>query len=122
MVFVFGDVMRKFFNKIRKPVSISIDKKILCSGFIFMGLVCWYAKGTNVVSIGISAVIFAIMMRQSFYFGFWYFNVRYGLELLLLIAAVAVLYKTPKQILTVTGFGLLLFFILSPANLFWGML
>jgi hypothetical protein len=88
----------------------------------FMGMLCWYAKGTHIISISISILIFAMIARQCFSFGFWYFDIRYGLELLLLIVTVIILYKTPKQIFMVIGFGLLLFLILSPIYLFWGML
>jgi len=87
-----------------------------------MGTMCWYAKGTHPVSLCLSAVILMMMTRQAFSFGFWYFDVRYALELLLWFLTIAVLYKTPKQILGVSGAGILLFFITSPLNLFWGIL
>lgn len=84
--------------------------------------ICWYAKGTHIVSICIGAVIFALMARQAFAFGFWHFDVRNGLELLLWIATVVILFKTPKQIGLVAAAGTLLFLILSPLNLFMGMM
>lgn len=87
-----------------------------------MGAVCWYAKGIHPVSLCLSAVILMMMTRQAFSFGFWYFDVRYALELLLWFLTIAVLYKTPKQILAISGAGILLFFITSPLNLFWGIL
>lgn len=87
-----------------------------------MGAVCWYAKGIHPVSICLSAVLLLMMTRQAFSFGLWYFDVRYTLELLLLVLTIAVLYKTPKQILAVTGVGISLFFITSPLSLFWGLL
>lgn len=87
-----------------------------------MGMVCWYARGVHPVSFCLSALILMMMTRQAFAFGFWYFDVRYVLELLLWFLTIAVLYKTLKQILVVFGVGVLLFFIVSPLNLFWGML
>ncbi|HHU17184.1 MAG TPA: hypothetical protein GXZ70_03015 [Clostridiales bacterium] len=87
-----------------------------------MGAVCWYAKGIHPVSICLSAVLLLMMTKQAFSFGLWYFDVRYTLELLLLVLTIAVLYKTPKQILAVTGVGISLFFITSPLSLFWGLL
>lgn len=86
------------------------------------GMVSWYARGTHPVSLCLSAVILMLMARQAFSFGFWYFDVRSTLELLLWFLTIAVLYKTPKQILLVSGAGLLLFFITSPLHLFWGIL
>lgn len=62
------------------------------------------------------------MARQAFAFGFWYFDIRYTLELFLWGATIGVLYRTPKQIIVVTGTGMLLFFFTSPLNLFFGML
>ncbi len=86
------------------------------------GAVCWYAKGTHPVSICLSAIIFMIMTRQTFVFGYWYFDILFIPELLLWCLTIAVLYKTPKQILTVFGTGSLLFFITAPLHLLGGLL
>lgn len=88
----------------------------------FFGAICWYAKGTHIVSICISAVIFMLMTRQAFTFGFWYLDVRHALELLLWGSTFVVLFKTPKQIILVTTIGMLLFFLTAQLHLFWGML
>jgi hypothetical protein len=88
----------------------------------FLGAVCWYAKGTHIISICISAVIFMLMTRQAFAFGFWYLDVRHALELLLWGLTFAVLFKTPKQIILVATIGILLFFLTAQIHLFWGML
>lgn len=87
-----------------------------------IGAVCWYARGTHPVSICISAGILMIISRQAFALGLWYLDVRYVLELLLWGLTIAVLYKTPKQILVVFGAGSLLFFLSSVLNLYWGLL
>lgn len=84
--------------------------------------VCWYAKGCRPVSIGIACLIITMMTRQTFAFGYWYFDVRYGLEFLLWAAVFTVLYVNPKQIAIAAGSGILLFFITSQVNLFWGMM
>jgi hypothetical protein len=88
----------------------------------FLGVVCWYAKGTHIISICISAVIFMLMTRQVFAFGFWYLDVRHALELLLWGLTFAVLFKTPKQIILVATIGILLFLLTAQLHLFWGML
>lgn len=88
----------------------------------FLGVVCWYAKGTHVVSVGISSVVFLMMTRQAFNFGFWYFDISYIMELLLWAGTIIVLYKKPKQILCVVGIGTILFLLTSQLNLFWGMM
>lgn len=87
-----------------------------------LAVICWYAKGTHIISILLSSVIFMMMMRQAFSFGFWYFDIRYFLELLLWIASVCVLYQTPKQILKVSIVGVILFFTTSQINILYGML
>lgn len=88
----------------------------------FLGAVCWYAKGTHIVSVCLSALIFMMMTRQAFAFGFWYLDLRYVLELFLWFLTITVLYKTLKQIAWVVGLGVALFFITSPIDLFWGMI
>ena len=87
-----------------------------------LAFVCWYAKGKGPIAIFISAVIFMFMSRQAFVFGFWYFDVRYILELVLLIFTIFILYQSPKQIIKVVTIGVLIFFLTAQFNIFWGML
>lgn len=88
----------------------------------FLAFVCWYAKGKGIIAISISSIIFMFISRQAFVFGFWYFDIRDNLELLLWIATIFVLYQSPKQIFKVATIGLLLYFFSAQINLFWGML
>ncbi len=88
----------------------------------FLAFVCWYAKGKGTIAILISAIIFMVISRQAFAFGFWYFHIRYILELFLLIFTVFILYQSPKQISKVIAIGILLFFLTAQFNIFWGML
>ena len=88
----------------------------------FLAFVCWYAKGKGIIAISISSIIFMFISRQTFAFGFWYFDIRNILEFLLWIATMFVLYQSPKQILKVVPIGLLLFFLTAQINLLWGML
>ena len=88
----------------------------------FLAFVCWYAKGNGIIAISISSIILMFLSRQTFAFGFWYFDIINNLELLLFIATIFVLYQSPKQISTVTTIGLLLYFVTAQINLLWGML
>ena len=88
----------------------------------FLAFVCWYAKGKGTIAISISTIIFMFISRQTFAFGFWYFDIMNILEFLLWIATIFVLYQSPKQIIKVLSIGLLLFFLTAQTNLFWGML
>ena len=88
----------------------------------FLAFVCWYAKGKGIIAISISTIIFMFISRQTFAFGFWYFDIMNILEFLLWIATIFVLYQSPKQIIKVLSIGLLLFFLTAQTNLFWGML
>lgn len=88
----------------------------------FLAFVCWYAKGKGIISISISSIILLAITRQSFAFGFWYFDIRYNLELLLWIAMIFVLYHSPRQIIKVVTIGLILYFLTAHINLIWGML
>lgn len=63
-------------------------------------VLCWYAKGYGTVATILSAFIIAFFILQAFSFAtdFSYFEISYqGLEIILLIASIAVLYKKPKQ-------------------------
>ena len=85
-----------------------------------LGMLCWYAKGTHIVSVCISAIIFMMMTRQAFNFGFWYFDISYVLETLLWVATIVILYRKPKQIACVIMAGIVLFFITSQLRIFGG--
>ena len=67
----------------------------------FLAFVCWYAKGEGIIAIAISSIIFMFISRQAFAFGFWYFDIMNILDFLLWIAAIFVLYQSPKQIIQV---------------------
>lgn len=88
----------------------------------FLAFICWYAKGKGAIAIFISSVIFMFISRQTFAFGFWYFDISYFLEFLLLIVTVIVLYQSPKQIIKVVTIGMLIYLLTAQANLFWGIL
>ena len=88
----------------------------------FLAFVCWYAKGKGIIALAISSIIFMFISRQAFVFGFWYFDLRSILDFLLWIAAIFVLYQSPKQIIQVVSIGLLLFFLTAQVHLFTGLL
>ena len=88
----------------------------------FIAYICWYAKGKGITATAISSIIFMFISRQTFAFGFWYFDIRNILELLLWLAMIFVLYQSPKQIIKVATIGLLFYFLTAQINLFWGML
>lgn len=77
-----------------------------------LAVICWYAKGYGTAATILSALIIAYFILQAFSFAadFSYFGLSYqGLEILLLIASIAVLFKKPKQ----TIFSVLLAIFLS---------
>lgn len=88
----------------------------------FMAFICWYARGNGIIAISISSIVFMFISRQAFVFGFWYFDIKYSLELILWIATSFVLYQSPKQIIKVVAIGSLLYFFTAQINFFWGML
>lgn len=64
----------------------------------FVAVVCWYAKGTGLTAALLSAIIMAFMFSQAFNVGLFYFSVNYqGLEILLWLASVVILYRSPMQ-------------------------
>ncbi|WP_075980155.1 hypothetical protein [Bacillus massilinigeriensis] len=104
------------------PKSYMIIWMVMTSISPLLAFVCWYGKGKGIIAITISSIIFMFISRQSFAFGFWYFDIRYNLEFLLWIAMILVLYQSSKQITKVIIIGLLLYFLTAQINLFWGML
>ncbi|MDQ0215809.1 CHASE2 domain-containing sensor protein [Oikeobacillus pervagus] len=87
-----------------------------------LAFICWYAKGKGILAISISSIIFMFISRQAFIFGFWYFDIRNILELLIWIAMIFVLYQSPKQTIRMISIGLFLYLLTAQINLFWGML
>jgi len=88
----------------------------------FLAIVSWFAKGEGVIAIFISAIIFVFISRQTFAFGFWYFDIKNRLEFLLWIATFFVLFKSSKQITSVAAIGFILFLLTAQINILWGML
>lgn len=88
----------------------------------FLAIVSWYAKGEGVIAIFISAIIFVFISRQTFAFGFWYFDIKNRLEFLLWIATFFVLFKSSKQITSVAAIGFILLLLTAQINILWGML
>lgn len=88
----------------------------------FLAFICWYARGEGIVAVSISSIIIMLISRQTFAFGFWYFDIVNILELLVWIATIFVLYKSPKRAISITTIGFLLYLLTSQIHLFWGML
>lgn len=89
---------------------------------LFLAFIIWYAKGKGIFGLLISTIIFVFISRQTFAFGFWYFDIKNILELLLWLGMIFVLYQSPKQISKVIVIGLLIYFLTAQIDLFWGML
>jgi hypothetical protein len=79
-----------------------------------MAVLCWYAKGSGAVAVILDIGIMAVFFLSCFSIGFFYLAIRGILYLLTFAGAVAVLYRTPKQIIVSLLGGFLLSFLLSP--------
>lgn len=62
-----------------------------------LSFICWYAKGNNKISIGISSAILAVMLIESFSVGLWYFYFKSIIDTLLFLGTIIVLYTKPKN-------------------------
>jgi hypothetical protein len=70
----------------------------------FLAFVCWYAKGNTNISVVISSIIIGLLFTNAFHFGIFYFYIiNHGLEIIVWIASVAILYRNPKQLLKILG-------------------
>lgn len=76
--------------------------------------VCWYGKGTAVISIVIDALILSILASCCFSIGWFYFGFRDFIHSTLFAAAVIVLYCSPKQIAIAAAAAIALSFLISP--------
>ena len=56
--------------------------------------ICWYAKGKEKISLGISSVIIAVLFNASFVYGWLYFNMRSILELITFLCGVIILRRS----------------------------
>lgn len=70
----------------------------------------------------IAIMILVFLSRQTFAFGFWYFDLMYPLELIMYLMMIGILYQSPKQIIRVVGLSMIIFLLSAQINLFWGLL
>lgn len=89
---------------------------IIWAGFTaispLLAWICWYAKGTSKISLGIAAVIIAVLFKVSFVYGWLYFNMRSILELITFLCGVAVLkQESAKDTVIMIGIGIAVAFL-----------
>ena len=74
--------------------------------------ICWYAKGKGKLSLGISALLIAVLFNASFVYGWLYFNMRSILELITFLCGVAVLkQESVKDTAIMIGIGIAVAFL-----------
>lgn len=64
---------------------------------------CWYAKGKGPVALLLSAAVSGVMLNTAFSYGMLYLDLRSWLNLVMLVIALWVLRKSPKQMLAMLG-------------------
>lgn len=82
----------------------------------------WHVNGRGWFSELIGIMILVFLSRQTFAFGFWYFDFMYPLELVLYLVMIGILYQSPKQIVRVVGLSMIIFLLSAQISLFWGLL
>ena len=78
-----------------------------------LAFICWYAKGNNKISIIISSVILAVMLKESFSVGIWYFYFKSIIDTLLFLGTMTVLYTKPKNSVYSLLFAVILVIVYS---------
>ena len=74
--------------------------------------ICWFAKGNGKFSLGISALLIAVLFNASFVYGWLYFNMRSILELITFLCGVAVLkQESVKDTAIMIGIGIAVAFL-----------
>ena len=79
-------------------------------------VLCWYAKGTGMLSILLDSLIFAVFFPACFSFGFFYIDLKGILYLPVFFGAAAVLFNNSRQLMISLPAGIILAFIANP---FW---
>lgn len=87
-----------------------------------LAFIVWYSKGNHLISTLFSIVILTMMFRQTFAFGFWYFDLLNVLELILLILTHVILYKNMRQMSLLSISSCALFLLTSQISIFGGWL
>ncbi len=82
----------------------------------FLAALCWYAKGTGLLSILLDIGIFAVFSLACFSMGVFYVDLKGVLYVLTFVGAAVALYRSPKHLLISLLVGFLLALLLSP---FW---
>lgn len=83
----------------------------------FLAYVCWFSKGKGIISLLLSSTIVGILFTQAFFLGLYDFYIIHSQEVIVWIISIILLYKSPKQLLQMLGFSLIIAFlwrILSP--------
>lgn len=78
-----------------------------------LAFICWYAKGNNKISIIISCVILAVMLKESFSVGIWYFYFKSIIDTLFFLGTMTVLYTKPKNSVYSLLFAVILVIVYS---------
>ena len=79
-----------------------------------LAVLCWYARGTSPVSILLDIGIVAIFFLACFAIGLFYIDLKGILYLLVFCGALAVLYKSLRQLVISLPLGIVLAFLLNP--------
>ncbi len=79
------------------PKSYAMIWTILTVISPFLAFLCWYAKGKGWFPLLISVGILGFMLNTAFAYGFWYIDIRSGLDILMLFLGILILYQNPKK-------------------------
>ena len=79
-----------------------------------LAFVCGYAKGENQISLAISSIIIAVLFNTTFAYGWFYFDIRSILELIVFICGLAILRRsTIKNTIIMIVIGVIIAIILN---------
>ena len=78
-----------------------------------LAYICWYAKGKSKICVIISSLILSVMFISSFNIGIWYFDLKSGIDLLIFIGTVIVLYVSFKNTIYSLFISIILAIVIS---------
>jgi hypothetical protein len=79
-----------------------------------LAMICWYGKGTSILSMLIDALILSVLTMCCFSVGWFYIGIDGIINTIIFIVAVIILYSSPKQVIIAGLTGVALSILISP--------
>lgn len=80
---------------------------------LFLAYICWYAKGSGLIALAISAGIVSVFVNCTFAYGMFYISLISVLHLLVLVSVLFILRRSAKEMIFIFGIEIVFAVILD---------